>query len=144
MLPAIRRSAHRGGAMGNRRSWLVLPALLLCAVVIAACGSSSSSSSSGSSSSSSATSAPTPAADPAAEKLVPASIKSKGTLTVASDASYPPDEFFALDGHTVIGMDADLIKAIAAVMGMKASVQNAVFDSIIPGLASKKYDVGIS
>jgi polar amino acid transport system substrate-binding protein len=76
--------------------------------------------------------------------MVPASIKSKGTLTVAADASYAPDEFFASDGHTVIGMDADLAKALAAVMGMKASVQNAVFETIIPGLASGKYDLGAS
>jgi polar amino acid transport system substrate-binding protein len=76
--------------------------------------------------------------------LVPASIKSKGTLTVAADASYAPDEFFAPDGHTVIGMDPDLTKALAAKMGLKAEVQNAVFETIIPGLASGKYDIGAS
>ena len=74
---------------------------------------------------------------------VPA-IKSKGTLTVASDASYAPNEFFAPDGHTVIGMDADLSNALAAVMGLKAKVVNETFDSIIPGLASSKYDMGAS
>jgi polar amino acid transport system substrate-binding protein len=65
-------------------------------------------------------------------------------LTVAADASYAPNEFIASDGHTVIGMDADLMKAIAGLMGVKANIVNATFDSIIPGLASKKYDVGIS
>ncbi len=30
---------------------------------------------------------------PSVEKLVPAAVKSKGVLTVASDASYAPDEF---------------------------------------------------
>jgi polar amino acid transport system substrate-binding protein len=63
---------------------------------------------------------------------------------VASDASYAPDEFFAPDGHTVIGMDADLTKALGAVMGMKVNVQNAVFESIIPGLTSNKYEIGAS
>ena len=38
-------------------------------------------------------------------KLVPAAIKSKGTLTVAADASYAPNEFIGSDGHTVVGMD---------------------------------------
>jgi polar amino acid transport system substrate-binding protein len=75
---------------------------------------------------------------------VPSSIKSKGTLTVAADASYAPDEFIAPDGHTVIGMDADLSTALAAVMGLKANVVNATFDSIIPGLAAGKYDMGAS
>jgi polar amino acid transport system substrate-binding protein len=77
-------------------------------------------------------------------KLVPSSIKSKGTLTVAADASYAPDEFFAPDGKTVIGMDADLAKALAGVMGLKANVVNATFDSIIPGLAAGKFDMGAS
>ncbi len=86
---------------------------------LAGCGSSSSSSSSRrplehrtSDHGSASSSAPAPAADPAVEKLVPAAIKSKGTLTVAADASYAPNEFFASDGHTVIGMDADLCKAL--------------------------------
>jgi polar amino acid transport system substrate-binding protein len=75
---------------------------------------------------------------------VPASIKSKGTLTVAADASYAPNEFVASDGHTVIGMDADLTKALAGVMGLKANISNVTFDAIIPGLAAGKYDLGAS
>jgi polar amino acid transport system substrate-binding protein len=75
---------------------------------------------------------------------VPAAINSKGTLTVASDASYAPNEFIGPDGHTVVGMDVDLAKALAAVMGLKANVANATFDTIIPGLAAGKYDIGAS
>jgi polar amino acid transport system substrate-binding protein len=75
---------------------------------------------------------------------VPAAVRQKGTFTVAADASYPPNEFIAPDGHTVIGMDVDLADALGMVMGLKPSVQNATFDSIIPGLAAKKYDVGMS
>jgi polar amino acid transport system substrate-binding protein len=77
-------------------------------------------------------------------KLVPASLKSKGTLTVAEDAGYAPDEFIASDGHTVIGMDADLAKALAAVMGLKANVVNATFATIIPGLSAGRFDMGAS
>jgi polar amino acid transport system substrate-binding protein len=125
---------------------------LLCAAVIVGCGSSKSSSTTtttssaaGSSSTSTSSGGAAPSsADAKVVALVPASIKSKGTLTVAADASYAPDEFFAPDGHTVIGMDADLAKALGAVMGMKVKVENAVFESIIPGLASGKYDIGAS
>ncbi|MFZ0091805.1 MAG: ABC transporter substrate-binding protein [Solirubrobacteraceae bacterium] len=63
---------------------------------------------------------------------------------MAADASYAPNEFFASDGHTVIGMDADLSKALAGVMGLKANVVNETFDGIIPGLAAGKYDMGAS
>jgi polar amino acid transport system substrate-binding protein len=75
---------------------------------------------------------------------VPAAIKSKGTLTVAADATYAPNEFVASDGHTVIGMDADLMSALGTVMGVKVKLVNATFDTIIPGLASGKYDIGAS
>jgi polar amino acid transport system substrate-binding protein len=75
---------------------------------------------------------------------VPASIKSHGTLTVAADATYAPNEFIGSDGHTVIGMDADLAQALGQVMGLKVNMVNATFDTIIPGLASGKYDLGMS
>ncbi|MHB8658798.1 MAG: ABC transporter substrate-binding protein [Solirubrobacteraceae bacterium] len=78
------------------------------------------------------------------QKLVPAAIKSKGSITVAADASYAPNEFIGPDGHTVVGMDADLSKALGAVMGLKVNVVNATFDSIIPGLAAGKFDMGAS
>ena len=83
-------------------------------------------------------------ADPAIAGQVPADVKSSGSLTVAADATYAPDEFIAGDGKTVIGMDADMAKAIAQLMGLQASVQNIPFDSIIPGLAAGKYDLGMS
>lgn len=75
---------------------------------------------------------------------VPAKYVSKGTLTVAEDASYAPNEFFDKDGKTIIGMDADLSRALGAAMGLQVRVVNASFDSILPGLASGKYDLGIS
>lgn len=75
---------------------------------------------------------------------VPAAIKSKGTLTVAADATYAPNEFIAPDGRTVQGTDPDLAKALAAVLGLEAQVKNATFDAIIPGLAARKYDLGMS
>ena len=34
---------------------------------------------------------------------LPTEIKSKGTLTVAADATYPPNEFLRADGRTVVG-----------------------------------------
>jgi polar amino acid transport system substrate-binding protein len=115
-------------------------------VSIAACGSSSSASSGdgGGGSSSSGGSSAGAGAVPAVAKEVPQSIKSNGTLTVAADASYAPNEFFDSNGKTVIGMDADLAHAVAGVMGLQANVVNASFDSIIPGLASQKYDLGMS
>jgi polar amino acid transport system substrate-binding protein len=104
------------------------------------CGSSKSSNTS----SAVAPASTAPAANSSLASEVPASIKSKGTLTVAADASYAPNEFIGKNGKTVEGMDADLAKAIASTLGLKADVKNATFDSIIPGLAAHKYDLGMS
>ena len=137
--------------MRTWKSLLSVAVLLLSTAAIAACGSSSSSSSTTSTSSaaasgtsSAATSSAAAGSNAAVVKLVPSAIKSKGTLTVAADASYAPNEFIGPDGHTVIGMDADLSAAIAKLMGLKANVVNATFDTIIPGLAAGKYDMGAS
>jgi polar amino acid transport system substrate-binding protein len=110
---------------------------------IAACGSSNKTTSS-SSTPASSTGGTSATADPKLVAEVPAAVKSKGTLTVAADASYAPNEFVAPDGKTVIGMDPDLMKALADVMGLKTKVVNVTFDAIIPGMAAGKYDIGAS
>jgi polar amino acid transport system substrate-binding protein len=72
-------------------------------------------------------------------------VSQSGQLSVASDATYPPMEFFGKDDNTtVIGADADISKALGQIMGLQASVQNTPFDSILPGLTAGKYDLGIS
>jgi polar amino acid transport system substrate-binding protein len=112
------------------------------AVLATGCGSSKSSNTS--SAAAPAGTAPASTGGGSLASEVPAAIKSKGTLTVAADASYAPNEFIGKDGKTVEGMDADLAKAIASTLGLKADVKNATFDSIIPGLAAHKYDLGMS
>ena len=84
----------------------------------------------------------TPSGSPASQ--VPSAIRSKGTLVIATDATYPPNEFIAPDGTTIVGMDADLAKAIGQALGLKVTMVNATFDTIIPGLASGKYDLGMA
>jgi polar amino acid transport system substrate-binding protein len=113
-----------------------LPALVV--VALAGCGSSSNSSSSTTTTSTSS------GANAAIAAQVPAAIKSKGVLNVATEAQYAPNEFIAPDGHTVIGMDADLMRAIASLMGLKVKLIDSNFETIIPGLASGRYDIGMS
>jgi polar amino acid transport system substrate-binding protein len=113
-----------------------VPALTILA--LGGCGSSEKSTTA------TTTEAPPSAANAAVAAQVPAKIKAKGTLIVASEAQYAPNEFIAPDGHTVIGMDPDMVKALAAVMGLKAQVVNSTFEAIIPGLAAGRYDVGAS
>jgi len=121
-----------------RKSVFAMAAPVLVIAALAGCGSSSSSSSSSTKTASPGT------ADAAIVAKVPAAIKSKGTLTIGSDATYAPLEFVASDGHTVIGMDPDLLDAIGAKMGLKVKFVNATFDTIIPALAAGKFDLGVS
>ncbi|MFF7289687.1 transporter substrate-binding domain-containing protein [Streptomyces griseorubiginosus] len=74
---------------------------------------------------------------------VPAELKASG-IKIASDVSYPPMDFFASDNKTVVGAEADLDKALGTVLGVKVTIVNVPFDSILPGLQSGKYQLGVS
>jgi polar amino acid transport system substrate-binding protein len=113
----------------------------LTVLLLAGCGSSSSRTSTTS------TTSTAPAATGAVASIaakVPAAMKSKGTMIVATEAQYAPNEFLAADGHTIIGMDAELTTALGEVMGLKTQLVNADFEAIIPGLAAGRYDLGAS
>ncbi|MDH6575618.1 ABC transporter substrate-binding protein [Kitasatospora sp. MAP5-34] len=122
------------------RSRLTAAAVVLATTSLAltACSSSSSSSSP-----SASASVKTVTADPSLASLVPADVKSGGKLIVATDASYAPNEFKDASGN-IVGMDVDLAKAIAQKLGLTAEVQDAKFDSIIPGITAKKYNMSMS
>jgi polar amino acid transport system substrate-binding protein len=75
---------------------------------------------------------------------VPAALRTKRTLIAGTDGAYAPNEFIDTDGRTIIGMDVDLITAVAEVMGLKVQMQKTSFDAIIPGLKGGRYDLGVS
>ncbi len=129
--------------MRSRLTALIAVIAFAAVTVAAGCGSSNNDNSSTSGGTLTAASFSVQT-DPSIAGQVPANVKSSGSLSVAADATYAPDEFIASDGKTVIGMDADMAKAIAQLMGLTANVQNIPFDSIIPGLAAGKYDLGMS
>ena len=123
-----------------RRSAPAVAALASAALVLSGCGGGSSSSGSGSTSGGAASAS----ADSALAAKVPASIKSDGVLTVGSDTTYAPSEFIAADGSTIEGFDVDLFDLVAQKLGLKAKFETASFDSIIAGVGSQKYEVGVS
>ncbi len=122
---------------------LALVLIALAAALAAGCGSDDDGGGSGSATTTAAP-AETTGAAAAGTIAVPEAIRSKGKLVVATDPTYAPNEFVDRDGTTIIGMDIDLIKAIGEHLGLEVDVQKATFDAIIPGLAARRYDVGIS
>lgn len=63
-------------------------------------------------------------------------------IKMAMDATYPPDEF--VQNSHIVGFDADLGAALGKVLGVKVTLVDATFDTIIPGVQDGKFDVGNS
>src|SRR5689334_7939142 len=124
----------------KRRAILGIAVVAALSVSVAACGKESTGGSTGTG----ASAAPSSSVDAALAAKVPADIKSAGKLLIGTDSTYAPSEFLDTDGKTVIGFDVDLFNAVAQKLGLTTEWQSATFDSIIPGVTSKKYGVGVS
>jgi len=125
--------------VGSERRWRLLVLVLGLGLVVAACGDDGTG---GGSTETTAGAAAT--VDEALAAKVPDAIKSDGKIVIGTDSSYPPNEFLDTDGKTVVGWDVDLFNAVAAKLGLKTEYQSAVFDAIIPGVQSGKYEAGVS
>jgi polar amino acid transport system substrate-binding protein len=118
--------------------------LALIGAVALTVGLSGCSSSSDSSGSGTGSAVPTVAKDDALAAMVPAEIASDGKLVIGTDASYAPAEFMDADGKTIVGFDPDLAKAVGQVLGLQAEIENAPFDSLVEGVKTGKYELGVS
>jgi polar amino acid transport system substrate-binding protein len=123
----------------GRRAILGLAVAVALTTSVAACGSESGDGNGAGSAPVASASADTSLAD-----KVPADIKAAGKLVIGTDSTYAPSEFLDTDGKTVIGFDVDLFNAVAQKLGLTTQWQSATFDSIIPGVNSKKYGAGVS
>ena len=65
-----------------------------------------------------------------------------GKLVMATNAEFPPYEFH--DGDSIVGIDAEIAKAIADELGMELEIEDIAFDSIIPEIVSGKADMGLA
>ena len=66
----------------------------------------------------------------------------KKQLVVATSPDFPPFEF--LDGSQIVGIEPALMQAIADKLGMELVWEQVDFDSIIPGIQTGKYDMGMA
>ena len=72
-----------------------------------------------------------------------ASCDKKGdTLVMATNAAFPPYEF--KDGENFAGIDVEIAEKIAEKLGMTLEIQDVDFGSIIDGVATGKYDMGMA
>jgi polar amino acid transport system substrate-binding protein len=125
--------------VGIARRWRPLVLGVGLALLLAACGDDSGTGSGGNTATTAAV-----AVDEALAAKVPDAIKADGKIVIGTDATYAPSEFLDTDGKTIVGFDVDLFNAVAAKLGLKTQWQSAKFDSIITGVQSGKYEMGIS
>ena len=63
-------------------------------------------------------------------------------LTMATNATFPPYEY--VEGSDYLGIDVEIAGEIASRLGMTLDIQDVEFDSIIAGVQSGKYDIGMA
>lgn len=68
--------------------------------------------------------------------------KDKKTLTMATNAYFPPYEYY--DGDDIVGIDVEIAQAIADKLDMKLKVEDMEFDSIITAVTAGKADIGLA
>lgn len=68
--------------------------------------------------------------------------KSNGILVMATNAAFEPYEY--VEGGKIVGIDADLARAIADILGMELKIEDMEFDSIITAVSSGKADIGMA
>lgn len=66
----------------------------------------------------------------------------EGVLTMATNAAFPPYEFY--EGDKVVGIDAEIAAAIAEKLGLELKIEDMEFDSIITAVNGGKADLGMA
>ena len=67
---------------------------------------------------------------------------SEGKLTMATNAQFPPYEFY--EGDKIVGIDAEIAGAIAEKLGLELVIEDMEFDSIITAVKTGKVDIGMA
>lgn len=70
----------------------------------------------------------------------PENIERSGTLTMATNAAFPPYEYY--ENGATVGIDVDMARAVADKLGKELVVSDMEFDSIIIAVQSGKADFG--
>lgn len=74
----------------------------------------------------------------------PPSFASAGKLSACVDPTFPPMEFVEKAGDAPVGVDIDVINALADHWKVKPEITTMDFNGLLPGLASKRCDIVIS
>jgi cystine transport system substrate-binding protein len=69
-----------------------------------------------------------------------AKVQKAGTLTVGTEGTYRPFSFHENGAGDITGYDVDVVKAVAAKLGVTATFQETQWDGIFAGLEAGRFD----
>ncbi|MBR3848844.1 MAG: basic amino acid ABC transporter substrate-binding protein [Oscillospiraceae bacterium] len=72
--------------------------------------------------------------------LVACNAPAEETLTMGTNAAFPPYEFMD-DAGNVVGIDAEIAAAVAEKLGMKLEIKDMAFDSLITAVSTGSVDI---
>ena len=64
-------------------------------------------------------------------------------ITIATGASYPPDQYMLEDG-TIVGWSVDILNEIGNKLGVEIQIENMDFPGILPAIEAGRFDIGSS
>ena len=74
--------------------------------------------------------------------MIPAFAAMAETLTMGTNAAFPPYEYY--ENEVIVGIDAEIAAAIAEKLGMDLEIVDMDFDAIITAVTSGKADFGMA
>ena len=78
-----------------------------------------------------------------AKKLTVADIQKAGKLVIGTSPDFPPFESLATDG-SVEGIEIEIMELICKELGVELEIKQMDFDSVLPGVQTGKFNVGVS
>lgn len=124
--------------MKNMKKILCLMlAMLMCAMCFVGCGKTEADNTTASSEDTTVSTEDTTTASE--ETTAP---EAKKTLTMATNAEFPPYESY--EGTEIVGIDAEVAAAIAEKLGMELVIEDMKFDSIISSVVSGGADMAMA
>lgn len=66
----------------------------------------------------------------------------EGVLTMGTNATFPPYEFY--DGDEIVGIDAEIAELLAEKLGLTLEIQDMDFTAIVTSVQTGKVDIGLA
>ena len=77
------------------------------------------------------------------QKLTVESVQKAGKLIIGTSPDFPPFESLSNDGK-VEGIEIEIMELICKELGVELEIKQMDFDSVLPGVQTGKFNVGVS